>query len=318
MELKLMQNTPGIKGSSFLTKYASYLHSAEFRVDPLIWIVFSLVASALVGAMVWYVAGVILVVKETLQLTVLISFVALDVLIGYPYFKAEQRIEQIEGDLPDALRQMSDTLKSGGTYEYALREVVNSDLGPLKKEIGEVLKKLEEGENFETALRTLSYNVDSRLVRRTITIIIDSVAAGAGLANVLEEIAEDVRESHRIQKERKARTVLQVIFMFAAGGVIAPMIFGFVSTISKVLLNASAAAVSAERVAESNNALGVIELSIQGYIFVMSIATGIMISVMREGKISKSIIYIPVLLCIAYISYLLAGFVSGLLVGVGS
>ncbi len=318
MELKLMQNIPFLKNNKFLRNYAEYLRTAEFRADPLLWIGFAFLAAVLVGIMVWYVSGEILLVKETPQVSFLLFLVVLDLLIGYPYFKAEQRIEQIEGDLPDALRQMADTLKSGGTYEYALREVANSDLGPLKKEINEALKKLEEGENFETSLKTLAYNIDSRLVKRTVTIIIDSVAAGAGLANVLEEIAEDVRESHRAQKERKARTVLQVIFMFAAGGFVAPMIFGFVSTISKVLLNASSAAVSAERVAESSNALGIIQLSIQGYLFVESVATGIMISIMREGKISKSIIYIPVLLCIAYISYLLAAFISGILVGVGS
>ena len=317
MELKLAQNLPFLKGNKLLRMYSAYLRSAEFSVDPVLWIIFSMLAASAMGFFTWYLTSQVLFVKETLQISVLIFLVVLDLLIGYPFFKAEQRLERIEEDLPDALRQMADTLKSGGTYEYALREVVNSDIGPLKKEINEVLKKLEEGENFETSLKTLSYNVDSRLIKRTVTIIIDSVAAGAGLANVLEEIAEDVRESHRIQKERKARTVLQVLFMFVAGGIVAPMIFGFVSTISRVLLNAASAAVSAERVAESNNSLGIIELSVQGYLFIEAVATAFMIAVMREGKISKSIIYIPVLLCIAYISYLLAGFFSGLLVGVG-
>ena len=318
MELKLAQNLPFLKGNKLLRMYSAYLRSAEFSVDPVLWIIFSMLAASAMGFFTWYLTSQVLFVKETLQISVLIFLVVLDLLIGYPFFKAEQRLERIEEDLPDALRQMADTLKSGGTYEYALREVVNSDIGPLKKEINEVLKKLEEGENFETSLKTLSYNVDSRLIKRTVTIIIDSVAAGAGLANVLEEIAEDVRESHRIQKERKARTVLQVLFMFVAGGIVAPMIFGFVSTISRVLLNAASAAVSAERVAESNNSLGIIELSVQGYLFIEAVATAFMIAVMREGKISKSIIYIPVLLCIAYISYLVAGFFSGLVVGVGT
>ncbi len=318
MELKLLQNMPVLRNSKLLRNYSESLRSSEFRVDPILWIALSAGIAMLVGLGVWYTTTNIIFMKEGIQLGVIFFLVAVDMLIGYPFIMAERRIERIEEDLPDALRQMADTLKSGGTYEYALREVVNSELGPLKKEINEVLKKLEEGENFETSLKTLGANVDSRLVRRTVTIIIDAVSAGAGLANVLEEIAEDVRETHRIQKERLARTVLQVIFMFVAGGIVAPMIFGFVATISKVLLNASAAAVSAERAAEANNALGIIQLSIQGYILIESVVTGLMISIMREGKISKSIIYIPILLCIAYVSYLIAGFVSGMLVGVGT
>ena len=317
MSLQLVNNMPFLKNIGMFQSYCRYLYSIEFPIDPLLWLVFSALAATVAGIGSWLVAGMALGLPEAPQLGVLFFVVLIDLMIGYPYIKAKQRIDAIEEELSDALRQMADTLRSGGTYEYALREVAQSEFGPLKKEMYEVIRKLEDGENFENSLRTLADNVDSRLVKRTITVIVDSVAAGAGLANVLEEIAEDVRESHRMNKERQARTVLQVIFMFAAGGFIAPMIFGFVSTISKVLINASVSAVSAEKAMEARDALGIIQMAIRAYIFMEAVATAIMISIMRDGKITKSIIYIPVLLCIAYVSYLVAGVVSGALVGVG-
>lgn len=314
----LMYSIPVLRNIRIFNKYSEYLHSIDFKVDPLLWIVSSAVISMLFGLGTWYAIDLFVGMPEAPQIGVLALLVAADVLIGLPFFKAMQRIEKIEEDLPDALKQMSDTLRSGGTYEYALREVANSELGPLKKEIQGVLRKLEEGENFETALKTLAANVDSRIVKRTVTIIIDSVAAGAGLASVLDEIAEDVRDAHRIDKERKSNTMLQVIFMFTAGALIAPMILGFVSTISKLLITSSAIAVEKEQIEIAQNAANIIQLSIQGYIFIETVATSVMMSVMREGKVSKSIIYIPILLCIAYISYLVAGIISGVMIGVGT
>ena len=314
MALRLASKIPLINKIQFVQKYADYLRSAEFRVDPVLWIMLSVLASVIIGLSTWYFLGQAGITRN-IQVGVLAFVVVIDLMIGYPYLMAVKRIEEIEEALPDALRQMADTLKAGGTYEYALREIATSEYGPLKKEMNEVLRKLEEGENFDNSLKTLSENVDSRLVKRTITIIIDSVRAGAGLAGVLEEISEDVREAFRINKDRKARTAMQVIFMFAAGGAIAPMIFGFVSTITHVLLTASAGVASAAEQASAIKALGIISISIEAYIFIETAITSVMISIMRDGKAGKSIIYFPILLFIAYSAYIAAEILSGLLVG---
>ncbi|MCR4369036.1 MAG: type II secretion system F family protein [archaeon] len=315
MALRLLEKVPILNQSRALKKYASYLHGAEFKVDPLLWILLSLLISSIAGIAIGYFVQTLILPGQGIQLGLLIFFVIVDLMVGYPYLLAARRIEQIEEALPDALRQMADTLRAGGTYEYALREIATAEYGPLKKEMNEVLRKLEEGENFSNALLSISRNVDSRLVQRTMTIIVDSVNAGAGLANVLEQISEDVRAAHRINKERKSRTVMQVIFMVVAGGIVAPMIFGFVSTISGLLISAAAAVVSASEKAEALRAVGVISLAIQAYIFIETFATSVMISVMREGKLGKSIIYFPGLLFIAYLSYLTAQIVSAAIVG---
>lgn len=315
MALRLMEKIPLIKNSEIMQKYARYLHSAEFKIDPFLWIIFAFIISLTLAIGIFFLVSQIFKLDEGIQFGLLFFIVTIDLLIGYPYLKAQQRIDQIEESLPDALRQMADTLRAGGTYEYALREIATSEYGPLTKEMNEVLRKLEEGENFQNSLMSLTYNIDSRLIKRTVIIIVDSVAAGAGLANVLEEISEDVRASHRIAKERKARTVMQVIFMFAAGGFVAPMIFGFVSTVSDVLITAASSVATKQEREDAEAALNIINLSIQGYLLIQAFATSLMISLMREGKMGKSIIYFPVLLFIAYTFYIGAGIVSAAIVG---
>ena len=58
-------------------------------------------------------------------------------------------------------------------------------------------------------------------------------------------------------------------------------------------------------------------LLMQAYIAVEIIAVGFMLSLMRDGKMSKSIIYIPILLLLAFVCYFAAKFLSvGLFGGV--
>ncbi|MDO8626989.1 MAG: type II secretion system F family protein, partial [Candidatus Diapherotrites archaeon] len=185
-----------------------------------------------------------------------------------------------------------------------------------------VLRKLEEGENFENSMKTLPENVNSRLLKRTVTIIIDSIKAGAGLADVLDDISDDVREAKRVDMERKSRTLMQVLFMVAAGAMVAPFIFGMVTSIITFLIQASTitGVASAEQKNLAVAAKFAIILLLQVYIFIEVLAASIMIALMRDGQASKSVIYFPVLLFVSFLvffgtaigstMFLLGGFVQ--------
>jgi archaellum biogenesis protein FlaJ (TadC family) len=298
-----------------LEKYSYYMQQAGLDVPVLLWMAGSFLAGIAVGLFLFFGTAV-LKINEPL-LGALGFLIVVDLMIGYPYMKGKARIDSIEANLPDALKQISDTLKTGSTYEYALREVASSQYGPLTEEMKKVLRKLEEGENFENSLLTLSRNVESRLVRRVITIIIDTVRAGAALADILDDISQDVREMNRIAQERKTKTVLQVIFMVAAGVFVAPFIFGMVATIIDFLIGASGktGALSGAGLVKVQNARDLIVFSVKGYILVIVVSASIMIGVMRDGRASKSLLYIPLLLLLAYAVFYISQFAVGTLVG---
>ena len=290
---------------SFLEKYKDYYKYTGTNLPLPLWLALGFVVAFGVGGLV------IVVLPNLWVLGIVLAIAILDLTAGYPYFAATRRINEIERDLPDVLKQMADTLRAGGTYEFALREIQESELGPIKREVEISLRKLEEGENFENSLRSIADNVDSRIVKRSIAIIIDSVRSGAGLANILEEIAEDVRSTHRIKRERVSRTLLQVLFIVAAGTVVTPMIFGFVNTIVSLLTSFSAESLSTG----SKEAVEAVLLATQMYILIEVAAASVMVTLMREGNASKSIIYFPILLLIAFLTYYGSLFVSGSFLG---
>jgi len=317
--------------------YKEYLREIRWPFSPIKWLILSIVVAIGIALTIWLILGVD-VFKMSLMRPIhatifsLISLVAvLDIFIAYPYLLSSRRISQIDNNLPDAFKQMADTLKAGGTFEYALRTVSTAEYGPLTEEVGLVLRRLEEGENLQNSLRGFANNVNSRVLKRAIDIILDSIAAGASLADILDEIADDVRATHRIIQERKSTTLMQVLFMIAAGVIVSPFIFGLVTAIVEFLMGQTLA-IQAYSTTKANTIVGAqvswfcmpssfmtvtgpnvagywgcvkdtIAILLMLYIILEAIAVGFMTSMIREGNISKSFIYIPVFLFISYTVY---------------
>lgn len=307
-----------LKGFEFFEKYKRMLEDIRFRVPAEAWLVLSVGISILSAALMF--AGIALLnLAFQFNISPLVSLVVflvvVDLMLGYPYLISVRRVNAIEEALPDALKQLADILKAGGTYEYALREISTAEYGPLSYEMENVLRKMEEGENLEDSLNSFSRSVDSRLVRRTVAIINDAIKAGAGLADVLDEIADDVRALHRIAKERISGTMLQVIFIVAAGSVVAPLIMGMITTVVEMLIETSATLTTDRTViVEALEIKEFVVLLMQIYLIIEVVASGIMISITREGKINKSLIYIPILLLMAFVCYYLAYIATGTII----
>ena len=290
-------------------KYSSWIEFSKMHYSAPIWITLSVIITIIVGFSSWILSFAI--VREATLIPFAFSAAILIVMVGLPYLKKESIVNSIEKNFSDALKQMADTLKAGDTYESALREIANSDYGRLSEEIDLALRRLEEGENLETALGVFANRIDSRLIKRTIVILLDSIKSGASLSDILEEIAEDVRDLYRIKEERKSNTTMQFMFMVASGGIIAPLIFGEVNSVMSVFSTITTQALSEAQMLAAAQTSNFMFMLVEAYLIIEVIGSGLMMSIIREGKINKSIIYIPVLLLLAFVVYYLSKFIIG-------
>ncbi len=297
--------------NELLKKYEESLKFSRIPYDAKIWIIVSIIITLIIGLITTTIT--IIILEMITLVPIAFSAATIVLMLGYPLMKKERIIDNIEYNFGDALKQMADILKAGDTYERALREIVESDYGRLSEEMEIALRRLEEGANIETALKGFSERIDSRLVKRTIIIILDSIRTGSGLANVLEDFAEDVKESYRLKESRRANTTMQFMFMIAAGGFIAPLIFGQITSILNLFSKITTETLFQEGIPGTENITIFIVLLIQAYLIIEVIASGIIMSIVRDGRFGKSIIYIPILLVIAYIIYHLATFLLGIM-----
>lgn len=286
---KLIDNT-------IIQKYQYWLDFSQINYPAPIWIGASILTGIFMG-IISYALSTLLIPEFTLiPFTFFLAVVIL--MIGYPYLKKETLVESVEKNFSDALKQMADTLRAGDTYENALREVVEADYGRLSEEMQLALRRMEDGENLDTALMGFANRIDSKRIKRTVKIILDSIKTGSSLSDILNEIADDLRDYERLKEDRKASTTMQFLFLVAAGGFIAPMIFGEIGAVITGFTSIGAREINMD--ATSDNFITTI---IQLYIIIEVIGSGIMMSLINEGKINKSIIYIPILLLIAFIVY---------------
>ena len=297
---------------SFIEDYRKHLHLIGIRINPMLLF--------FTGFVVVAVSALLSLVFHEL-LFFLIGLVIADFIVFYPYYKAVKTVASIEENLADALKQIASTLQAGGTFEMALREVVNADYGPLSKQFRYVLNDLQGGSVIDIALGRFAERVPSDLVRRTVTIIIDAFHAGGGLAKVLEDVAEDARQTYRLMEERKAKTTMQSMFIVVSAVVLFPFIVGaafgimdFFKRMGKTF--AGTQILSAEKYADMVSAMDIIQLFLTAYVLFQAALSSLMISTMREGRVLAGIRFAPVFMLVAYLilrgtTALVAGMLGG-------
>lgn len=295
------------KLSAILDRYQIYLYSMKIKMKSAYWISLILLIAIIFGVAFFFIDS---------RVGILVFAIILDLGVGYPYYKYNKNLEEIEKYWPDALRLVADTMKSGSSLDYALREASSADFGPLSKEFDEVIRRLEMGDTMAQSLDHMALRIESKIVRRTITLINECLKTGAQLAEVLEEIANDTKQMFRIKKERVTKTMLQVIFIFAAGGVIAPFIFGLTNVITMFLtdISANAGVATAEALFAATVTQKAMSMLLDIYLLIEVAAAAIIVSLMRQGNFTNAIVFFPLMTIISFIIYMVSqSLVTGML-----
>ncbi len=226
----------------------------------------------------------------------LLALIIMDLVIGYPLFKVQKRIEQIEKGLPDVLNHIAISVKAGATVETALKEIAEYRYGILSKEMKRVLMAMRKGKTFEDAFRDFSDSTGSSLVQKTADVIISAKVSGGGLTAALLSISDDIRHIYRLKRERKARTTTQVLFIIVAANFVAPMIFSLIMGVMQFMSSVAGQA--------ATPAFEAMSFYFKVYLIMSAVFAALAAALIREGNLSKVVIYAPILLLITYATYI--------------
>lgn len=272
-----------------LEKYEETVKFAGLKIGPKKLLIITLAASV-----VAFVIGSFI----DITLSFLLPVVIIDLGIGAPFFLARRKVRSIEDALPDVLHHMSTTLKTGGTTEVALEEASRVDYGPITKGIKRMLNDIREGSTFERAFREFASTSRSELLEKTAMIIITARKSGGALVDTLTAMGEDIRAIQRLRSERRTKTVLQFMFIIVAGCFVAPFVFGIVKSVLSILVSVGGDGSGAGLISQ-------FDLIFKIYLVMESALTTLGAVQVREGSMSKAVIYIPIFVLITYIIYIL-------------
>lgn len=124
----------------------------------------------------------------------------------YLNFQRQKRVKKVVSQLMDAISLISNSLKSGYSFNQGLELVSREMPPPIADEFRQVLVELNMGGSAEEALVNLTRRVPSVDIDLMVTAFLIQRQVGGNLAEVLDSIAHTIRERIRILGEVRART----------------------------------------------------------------------------------------------------------------
>ena len=156
-------------------------------------------SAALIGALAFLRFGNILVVAFA---------AALGYALPAIYLKRRQakRRAAFESTLGDTVVLMSNGVKAGYSIQQALSSVAEGGRPPLSEEIARVNREISLGLDLEDALQHANTRLASKDFDLVVTAILIHRTVGGNLAEVLDKIAETIRERVRVHGEVRVLT----------------------------------------------------------------------------------------------------------------
>ena len=142
----------------------------------------------------------------------------------YPQIKQKRSYNDLNQELPYALRHMGIELKSGKGLHDTLITVSNANYGSFSQELNRVLEQVRYGESTENALLEMSNRVGSDGLSRAVQQIVGTLRVGGNLAHSLEVIADDISFDMHVKLKDYSQRLNSFILIYTFVAILAPVI----------------------------------------------------------------------------------------------
>lgn len=130
-----------------------------------------------------------------------------------------RRVHKIDNKFPDFVRDLAESRRAGMTFTKAIMYSSRGNYGVLTSEIQKIARQISWGSSTDDALSAFAKRVNTKLIRRTISLIIEASRSGGNVADVLEAASKDAREIKLIESERRAGMMSYIAVIYVSMGV---------------------------------------------------------------------------------------------------
>jgi tight adherence protein B len=127
------------------------------------------------------------------------------------------RLGAFNKNLPDTITLIGNALRAGSSFLQAIELVVRESRPPISTEFSRVIREVNLGLPFETALENMVRRVRSDDLELMATAISIQHTVGGNLAEILDSIAFTIRERVRIKGEIRTLTAQQRLSGYVVG-----------------------------------------------------------------------------------------------------
>jgi tight adherence protein B len=131
--------------------------------------------------------------------------------------RKSSRLNAFNKQLPDTITLIANALRAGSSFLQAIELVVRESRPPISTEFGRVIREVNLGLSFDTALENMVRRVKSDDLELMATAISIQHTVGGNLAEILDSIAFTIRERVRIKGEIRTLTAQQRMSGYVVG-----------------------------------------------------------------------------------------------------
>jgi len=229
----------------------------------------------------------------------------------------------IEGVLPDALQLISANLRAGMTIDRALMASNRVEFGYFNEQFNIVGKEISTGTEVNEALLNMKNRVRSKKFDKSIELVVEGMRSGGELSRLLSEVAENLVHQKTVEEKIKNSVTTYLIFIGAAVGFAAPMLYGLSTVIVKVIVETFASV----EIPPSANMPFTINMSDEIAVFLpefikfytkvslvtLSLTASILLGLIKKGEAKYGLNYIPFIMTLSLVMYYLIATGAGAL-----
>ena len=224
------------------------------------------------------------------------------------------RTQELEDVLPDFLQLASANISAGMPIDRALWFAVRPNFGVLAKEIEEVAKSTLAGEELNESLLRFTDKYDSVTLKRSINILLEGLAAGGKIAELLNKIALNIQETKIQRKEMSANVATYAIFITFASIIMAPLLFALatelLTIIVKITGNLDLGASSSSFITLNIDTSMEMVKDFRAFCILMLTISAVMsasiVSVIRRGRVKEGLRNLPIFAVVSLLLYFFA------------
>ncbi|QQG40286.1 MAG: type II secretion system F family protein [Candidatus Aenigmatarchaeota archaeon] len=213
-------------------------------------------------------------------------------------------LKRIESTFPQFLNDIVESTNAGQTLPQAIKSASRNEYGPLSPYVKKIAAQIDWGIPFDKILENMASSLNSKLLRRTVSTIIETHRSGGNISDVLRAVSESVTEIDRIREERKAHVYSQMITGYTIFFVFLGVIVGMQKFLIPTLLITGEGAAG---IGLSGTA-GLVtryQFLFQALIVIQAIFSGFAIGKMSEGSMVAGVKHVIVLFSVGMMAIVL-------------
>lgn len=289
-----------LQNTGQLTRLIVYLSAA---IPAVICIFFALFASINV-LKPWRIqsGNNVIILGASIDYLIIAAIIFTGVYGLYEFFHI-RRVRKIDDRFPDFVRDLAESRRAGMTFTKAIMYSSRGNYGVLTPEIQKIARQISWGSSVENALSAFAKRVNTKLIKRTVSLIIEASRSGGNVADVLDAASKDAREIKLIDAERRAGMLSYVAVIYV--GMFVFLVIMIV--LCKSLLPAMLGPGSAGLGAAMNRSSGISQTDVTYLFFyatlIQTAGMGAVTGVFEEGNVVSGVKHIFIMVLVTWIIF---------------